>query len=117
MTQADFRTALQGSNQIDITVTGRASGRSHTYPVWFVLDGDRLYLIPVRGSDTEWYKNLRKNPTIQLSASGKTLTANPRFLTDQAQLDQVLEKFRDKYGRNVKSYYPKYDVAVEAPLT
>jgi hypothetical protein len=39
-----------------------------------------------------------------------------RFLTDQAQFDKVLEKFRDKYGRNVKSYYPKYDVAVEVPL-
>jgi hypothetical protein len=41
---------------------------------------------------------------------------SPRFLTDQAHLDQVLEKFRDKYGRNVKSYYPKYDVAVAVPL-
>jgi hypothetical protein len=44
------------------------------------------------------------------------LTANVRLITDQAQLDKILEKFRDKYGRNVKSYYPKYDVAVEVPL-
>lgn len=116
MAQTDFRTALQGSNEIDITVTGRTSGRSLSYPVWFVLDGDRLYLIPVKGSDTEWYKNLRKNPTIRLEARGKTLTALPRFLTNQGQLDRVLEKFRDKYGRNVKSYYPKLDVAVEVPL-
>ena len=56
MSQADFRTALQGSNIIDITVTGRTAGRSLSYPVWFALDGDTLYLIPVKGSDTEWYK-------------------------------------------------------------
>ena len=117
MTQTDFRTALQGSNQIEITVTGRTSGRSLSYPVWFALEGDTLYLIPVKGSDTEWYKNLRKNPTIRLETRGKTLTASARFHTDQAQLGKVLEKFRDKYGRNVKSYYPKLDVAVEVPLT
>jgi deazaflavin-dependent oxidoreductase (nitroreductase family) len=117
MAQTDFRPALQGRNEIEITVTGRTSGRSHSYPVWFALEGDKLYLIPVRGSDTEWYKNLRKQPSIRLAARGKTLTTSARFLTDEAELDKVLEKFRDKYGRNVKSYYPKYDVAVEIPLT
>ena len=117
MAQTDFRTALQGANEIEITVTGRSSGRSHSYPVWFALDGDTLYLIPVKGSETEWYKNLRKTPTIRLTTRGrKTLTTSARILTDQTQLDQILEKFRDKYGRNVKSYYPKYDVAVEVPL-
>ena len=116
MAQADFRVALQHSNEIEITVTGRTSGRSLTYPVWFAVDGDTLYLIPVRGSDTEWYKNVRKTPTIHLAARGKTFSANARILTDQAQLDQVLEKFRARYGRNVKSYYPRYDVAVEVPL-
>src|SRR5258707_12358083 len=48
MVQTDFRTALQGSNEIEITVTGRRSGRSLSYPVWFVLEGDKLYLLPVR---------------------------------------------------------------------
>jgi len=116
MAQTDFRTALQGSNEIEITVTGRTSGRSLTYPVWFALDGDKLYLIPVKGSDTDWYKNLRKTPTIRLEARGKTFTTSAHLLTDEAQIGKVLEKFRDKYGRNVKSYYPKLDVAVEVPL-
>jgi|SRR5579859_1718306 len=116
MTQTDFRTAVQNTSEIEITVTGRTSGRTLSYPVWFALDGDKLYLIPVKGSDTEWYKNLRETPTIRLAARGKTLTTSVHFLADQAQLDNILEKFRDKYGRNVKSYYPKYDVVVEVPL-
>src|SRR5947209_12076293 len=98
MAQTDFRTALQSTNEIEITVTGRSSGRSLTYPIWFALDGDRLYLIPVKGSDTEWYKNLRKTLTILLEARGKRFTTSARFLTDQAQLDKVHEKFRAKYG-------------------
>ena len=116
MAHTDFRTGLQNSSEIEITVTGRTSGRPHSYPVWFALEGDKLYLIPVKGSDTEWYKNLRKTPTIRLAARGKTLTASAHLLTGQAQIDQVLEKFRDKYGRNVRSYYPKLDVAVEVAL-
>ncbi len=117
MTHTDFSSAVQSANEIEITVTGRTSGRSHSYPIWFALDGDKLYLIPVKGSDTEWYKNVRKTPTIRLATrGGKTLTASARLITDEAQLDTILEKFRDKYGRNVKSYYPKYDVAVEVPL-
>jgi len=50
-------------------------------------------------------QNLRKTSTIRLTARGKAFTASARFLTDQAQLGKVLEKFRDKYGRNVKSSY------------
>jgi deazaflavin-dependent oxidoreductase (nitroreductase family) len=116
MADTDFSTGLQSANIIEITVTGRTSGRSLSYPIWFALDGDKLYLIPVKGSDTEWYKNVRKTPTIRLAARGKTFTTSARLITDEAQLDKILEKFRDKYGRNVKSYYPKLDVAVEVPL-
>ncbi|HKV59505.1 MAG TPA: nitroreductase/quinone reductase family protein [Ktedonobacteraceae bacterium] len=116
MARTNFSSAVQSANEIEITVTGRTSGRSLSYTVWFTLNGDKLYLIPVRGSDTEWYKNLRKTPTIRLEAHGETFTASARLLTDEAQLDKILEKFRAKYGRNVKSYYPKLDVAVEVPL-
>ena len=116
MAHTDFSTGLQSANEIEITVTGRTSGRSLSYPVWFALDGEKLYLIPVKGSDTDWYKNLRKRPSISLAAGGKTFTTSAHLLTDEAQIGKVLEKFRDKYGRNVKSYYPKLDVAVEVPL-
>jgi len=116
MARTDFRTALQSTNEIEITVTGRTSGRSLSYPVWFVLEVEKLYMLPVNGPDPDWYKNLRKTPTIHLAARGKTFTTSARLLTDEAQVGEVVEKFRDKYGRNVQSYYPELDVAVEVPL-
>lgn len=117
MAHTEFSAGLQNASEIEITVTSRTSGQSLSYPIWFALDGEKLYLIPVKGSDTGWYKNVLKSPTIRLATrGGKTLTASARVITDETQLDKVLEKFRDKYGRNVKSYYPKYDVAVEIPL-
>ena len=118
MVQTDFRTALQGTNEIKITVTGRTSGRSFSYPVWFVLEGDKLSLLPARGSETDWYKNMRKTPTIRLEARGKTFTASATPITDQAQVGEVVKKFRDKYGaRTVNTLYSRLDVAGEVPLT
>ena len=83
MAQTDFRTALQGSNEIEITVTGRTSGRSISFPIWFAVDGEKLYLIPVKGSDTEWYKNVRKTPTIRVLEGylAEDLIAEGRYVT------------------------------------
>jgi hypothetical protein len=117
MVQTDFGTALKGTNELEITVTGRTSDRSLSYPVWFVLDGDKLSLLPARGSETDWYKNVRKTPTIRLAARGKTFKTLATPITDQAQVGEVVKKFRDKYGAGtVNTLYSRLDVAVEVPL-
>src|SRR5580765_5835732 len=66
MAAADFAKALQKTDEIALTVTGRVSGNKSTRPVWFVLEGKTLYLLPVQGSDSEWYKNILKHPAITL---------------------------------------------------
>ena len=86
--------------------------------MWFARDGEKLYLVPVRGSDSDWYKNVLKTPTIRLAAEGAQLNATVTPASDAAKVEQVLDKFRAKYGaRDVEAYYPKQDVAVELPLT
>jgi hypothetical protein len=37
--------------QIKISVIGRKSGQTISIPVWFVLEGEKLYLLPVSGSE------------------------------------------------------------------
>jgi hypothetical protein len=54
--------------QIKITVVGRKSGRKISIPVWFALEGERLWLLPVRGSDIQWYRNVLQNPSIRVDA-------------------------------------------------
>jgi len=113
----DLRDRLSRNREINITVTGRKSGHAITNPVWFVSEGDKLYLLPVSGSDTQWYKNVLKNPAIRIDAGGAegTFTAVP--LTDAKQVPPVIEKFRKKYGAgDVKKYYSKLDVAVLAQM-
>jgi hypothetical protein len=39
--------------QIKISVIGRKFGKTISIPVWLVLEGEKLFLLPVRGSDTD----------------------------------------------------------------
>jgi deazaflavin-dependent oxidoreductase (nitroreductase family) len=111
-----LKESLSRSREIKITVTGRKSGRAISIPVWFVLEGDKLYLLPVQGSDTQWYKNVLKNPSIRVA----TRSAEAEFKvtpTDAKQVLSVVEKFREKYGAgDVKKYYSKFDVALVAQV-
>jgi deazaflavin-dependent oxidoreductase (nitroreductase family) len=108
---------LSRYREINITVTGRKSGRPISIPVWFVLEEDKLYLLPVKGSDTQWYKNVLNNPTIRIDARGAEAEVKVVPITDAKQMSSVVEKFRAKYGINdVKKYYSMLDVAVLAHI-
>jgi deazaflavin-dependent oxidoreductase (nitroreductase family) len=104
---------LTRNREIKISVIGRKSGRTISVPVWFVLDGENLYLLPVQGSDTQWYKNVLSNPLIRIAVRGAEAQFNAVSVTDTAKVSSVVAKFRAKYGaKDVKKYYSKFDVAV-----
>jgi len=98
MALAEFTNALKHTDEIEITVTGRVSGRKISNPVWFVQDGNMLHLLPVKGSDSEWYRNILKTPTIHLTAEGKECRAEVTPTTDRAKVDKIVDKFKGKYG-------------------
>jgi hypothetical protein len=50
----DLKQHLTRYRQIKISVIGRKSGKTISIPVWFVLEGEKLSLLPVRDSDTQW---------------------------------------------------------------
>ena len=111
-----LRDRLARYNEIHLTVSGRKSGRAITNPVWFVLEDGKLYLLPVKGSDTQWYKNVLDNPTIKIDARGTGTDVKAVTVTDPKQVSAVVDKFRSKYAGDVKKYYSKFDVAVVAEI-
>lgn len=46
---------------VDITTTGRRSGRPHRIEIWFYRAGDTIYLSSLPGTK-DWYANLLANP-------------------------------------------------------
>jgi hypothetical protein len=85
-----------GCRQIKISVIGRKSGNTISIPVWFVLEGAKLYLLPVQGSDTQWYTNVLYSPWIRIECeaekpsgtSGLKLSLD-RFLLDLTTCEPV----------------------------
>jgi len=86
--------------------------------VWFVQEEDKLYLLPVYGSDTQWFKNLEKSRFLGISTGGLQANFKPVLMHDPKTVKAVVEKFRAKYGAaDVKKYYRKFDVAVRVGLS
>jgi len=113
----ELKERLARYRQIKLSVIGRKSGRTISVTVWFVLEGEKLYLLPVQGSDTQWYKNVLKNSLIRIDARGVEAKLRAVPVTDAKTVKSVVEKFRMKYGANdVKKYYSKFDVAVLVEL-
>ena len=111
--KATVKERLARYRQIKISVIGRKSGETISIPVWFVLEGEKLYLLPVQGSETQWFKNVLKNPAIRVDARGVEAGFHAVPVTDAKAVNSVREKFREKYGaEDVKKYYSKFDVAV-----
>lgn len=110
--------ALDKADEIELSVIGRVSGQEIPRPVWFIREGDILYLLPVQGSNTNWYKNVQKNPNMKISVSGREMiTGIAKTITDTNKVKDVVEKFRAKYGTSdVKKYYTKLDTCVELLL-
>ncbi len=117
MSKADLHHRLDSANEITLSVKGRKSGRDIPRPVWFVHEGNTLYLLPVQGSETKWYKNLLVDPTLKISVNGVEISVGGKRMTDSDRVDDVIQKFRSKYGEGeVKKYYSKFDVTVEVLL-
>lgn len=112
-----LKNRLSQSSEVNLTVTGRKSGRPITIPIWFVLENDALYLLPVHGSDTHWYKNALENPSIRIESRDINVELRAVAIVDSSKVLPVVERFRGKYGAsNVKKYYSKLDVAVTAQI-
>jgi hypothetical protein len=105
----EFLEALKSTSEVELTV--KRSRKWTTRPVWFVLDGATMYLLPMYGAETKWYKYATANPEIELSVRGKMVRCEARPVLDAQKLADVIGRFRSKYGE-LKRYYRKLDAAI-----
>jgi deazaflavin-dependent oxidoreductase (nitroreductase family) len=113
----DFLNELKRSSEVRITVTGRKTMKKFSTPVWFILDGRKVILVPTMGSDNNWFKDLVKDPRIELSVGKNTIASEATIVRDSDQAENVIGKLRAKYRSMWSdSYYTKRDVCVEVSM-
>jgi deazaflavin-dependent oxidoreductase (nitroreductase family) len=118
MPEDAFTRALKKANEIEITVTGRNTGKTISLPVWFVHEDDTLWLLPVKGSKTQWYQNVLKNPTMTIKAGKEERTLKPQVVKTATNVGNVIQSFQQKYKPAlVAKYYPgPLDAAIKLKL-
>jgi deazaflavin-dependent oxidoreductase (nitroreductase family) len=120
MMETRIEQALAGGGLIDITTTGRRTGKPRRLEIVLQNIGGRLY-ISGRPSPRkrQWIANLEANPgiTVHLKrAVSADLPASARIITDQAERRSVLAQVARAWGvRDVETmvrYSPLIEVTI-----
>ena len=85
-----------GRQTTRLTRHGRKTGKPREVTIWFVLDGDRLY-IGTATVNREWVQNVQKTPQVKLSIPGENFKGTARFLTDRTEHERAMAAIRRKY--------------------
>jgi len=92
----------EGSTVLLLTTTGRKTGEKHTTPLIYQLDGDNPVIVASKGGapeDPGWYRNLTKNPEVEVQIKGDKFHARAR----------TAEGDRDRLWRLMNEIWPHYE--------
>jgi deazaflavin-dependent oxidoreductase (nitroreductase family) len=81
---------------LKLTHYGRKTGKPYEVTIWFIADGDKIYL-PTGNVNRQWVRNVKTTPRVKLSIGGETFNGEARFLTDSGERDRVLSMVARKY--------------------
>lgn len=90
---------------VRLTHYGRKSGKAYEVTIWFVVDGERLYL-GTANVNRQWVRNVQKTPNVKVLIGGETFDGTARFLTELSEHERSQEKMRKKYWM----YWPVFVV-------
>jgi deazaflavin-dependent oxidoreductase (nitroreductase family) len=96
-----IRRALENDRTIDITTTGRHSGKRRRIEIWMYRYDGRVFLSGSPGTRA-WYANLLANPAFTFHLKGSLqadLPAVARPVTEQEERREVIGGILDELGR------------------
>ena len=70
-----------------LTTVGRRTGNPHTIEIWFALpeDGRSLYMLAGGGDRSDWVKNIRQDPSVQVRIGDRVFRGQGRVVTDPVE--------------------------------
>ena len=82
-----------------LTTTGRITGSPHRIEIWFVREGDTIYMLAGDGERSDWVRNLMVSSAIVLEIGERKRTTTGRVLergtdADAAARRVLLEKYQ-----------------------
>ena len=97
------RRALSRGHTIDITTTGRKTGKPRRIEIVFHNFGDRIYISGMPGRRRSWLANLEAHPEFTFHLKGAVsadLPARARIITNPAERRAVLAQVANAWRRD-----------------
>ena len=116
-TQDSIRTALERGHTVDITTTGRRTGRPPRIEIVFHNIDGRIYISGTPRRDRRsWLANLEANPRFTFHLKGRVkadLPATARIIEDEAERRQILPHVARAWGRTDVETMVRYSPLIE----
>ena len=87
---------IASQHTLVLTHYGRKSGKPYDVIIWFVVEGDRMFLGTANKS-RNWVKNVMAKPNVVIKAGGENFIATVREITDTSMRDHVMNLVQAKY--------------------
>ena len=94
---ADQLRGIDALSEVELSTTGRRSGQARTVTIWFVRDGERVYVQSGKEGKTDWYRNVIANPAVTLRFGALRLRGRALAVEDAGEAERVHGLFEQKY--------------------
>jgi deazaflavin-dependent oxidoreductase (nitroreductase family) len=81
---------------LKLTHYGRKSGMPYEVVIWFVIEGQQMFLGTANKS-RNWVRNIMVKPNVVIKAGTETFNGTVTEITDAAERDQVMSLVQRKY--------------------
>lgn len=75
---------------------GRKTGRGHEVTIWFLVDGDVVYLVTA-DRRRQWVRNVLARPSVELRVDGETFHGEVEPVAHPDEMTRVIELLKRKY--------------------
>ena len=79
-----------------LTHYGRKSGQPYEVTIWFLVDGDTVYLTTMN-MQRQWTRNVQANPKVLLRVGRDTFNGDIGVVSDEVEMAHVVELLKEKY--------------------
>lgn len=80
-----------------VTTTGRRTGRPRQIEIWFGADGDTIYLLSGGGDRSDWFKNLKADPSVTVRIGDREWHGRARVVEDSDEDARARRLLAAKY--------------------
>ena len=93
---ADRLARIAGRSTCRLTHRGRKSGRPYEVTIWFVVDGEDVYLATA-SAKRQWVRNVRRSPDVVMGVPGETFEGRVEPVVDPVAVRRITDLVVAKY--------------------